>query len=220
MDFLYLFPTSIDQGTDGNLSLSWGGGDPFRQKRDVQARPAISNPLVVPGALGPDECDRVVELGARRVRRKGGVDERADLESRDYRVSDISWIEPDADAQWLYHRLAVLFAQANAAYGFELLGFVEALQFTCYGPGQYFAWHADIGPGETACRKLSMTVQLEEPGAYEGGDLQFHGAGAMPIARARGSATFFPSYMAHQVAPVASGLRRSLVAWGYGPSFR
>ena len=39
-------------------------------------------------------------------------------------------------------------------------------------------------------------------------------------ARELGAATVFPSYLAHRVAPVQSGVRRSLVAWAYGPAFR
>ena len=162
----------------------------------------------------------MIALGAARVNRAAAVDQRTDLASRDYRVSQIAWIEPDPDAQWLYHRLAVMFAQVNAAYRFELTGFAEALQFTCYGPGQYFGWHVDIGADDTSSRKLSVTIQLSAPDDYAGGDLTFHGAADMPIARARGCATFFPSYLAHQVTPVTRGLRRSLVAWAYGPAFR
>lgn len=220
MQLLYLFPRNITRGADGSVGLDWGGAVPFRQACDLEQREAVANPLIVPGALAPAECEQVIALGEARVRQGAAVDRRSDLESRDYRISDIAWIEPDADAQWLYHRLALLFAHANASYGFELAGFAEALQFTAYGEGQYFAWHADLGLGETACRKLSMTIQLTEPDAYTGGDLQFHGGADMPVARSRGTATFFPSYLAHQVTPVTSGLRRSLVAWGYGPSFR
>lgn len=38
-------------------------------------------------------------------------------------------------------------------------------------------------------------------------------------ARTRGSGVLFPSFLAHQVTPVTRGLRRSLVAWAYGPQF-
>ena len=35
-----------------------------------------------------------------------------------------------------------------------------------------------------------------------------------------GTAIIFPSFMAHRVAPVTVGERRSLVAWACGPTFR
>jgi PKHD-type hydroxylase len=136
-----------------------------------------------------------------------------------YRVGRISWIEPTADAAWIFHRLGLAFLEANRDYGFELIGFADALQYTVYGPGERFDWHMDLGPGRTSARKLSMTVQLSPPDDYAGGDLEFvgntHGA-----ERERGSATIFPAYVGHRVSPVKRGTRRSLVAWAYGPSFR
>ncbi len=220
LNFLYTFPAAIGHNPAGSLTLDWNGRDPYSQAHAIDANGATAFPQLLPAAFSAAECAQIVALGESRGKTAGAIDARSDLASRDYRVSDIAWITPDVDAQWLYHRLAVLFAQVNAAYKFELIGFVEALQFTCYGPGQYFGWHVDIGGDDTASRKLSLTIQLSNPADYDGGDLQFHGAADMPIARDQGCATFFPSYLAHQVTPVTRGLRRSLVAWAYGPAFR
>ena len=220
MDLLYTFPSRIDTEPNGAARLDWGGQAPFHQHHVLHENAAVAFPQVLPSALTAAECSAVVALGEARVKRAAGVDGRSDLASRDYRVSEIAWIEPDADAHWLYHRLGVMFRQINASYGFELTGFAEGLQYASYGPGQYFGWHADIGPDTTSLRKLSLTIQLSDPAGYDGGALQFHGAADMSVARAQGSATFFPSYLAHQVEPVTRGVRRSLVAWGYGPAFR
>ena len=182
--------------------------------------PALAYPQVLPQALSAAECAQVVALGESTAHQRAGVNQRDDLASRDYRISDIAWIEPAPPAQWLFHRLGMLFLTVNRSYGLELSGFAEGLQYTCYGPGQYFHWHGDLGAGSTSLRKLSLTIQLSDPADYDGGELQFHGAADLPVARALGSATFFPSYLAHQVAPITRGLRRSLVAWAYGPAFR
>ena len=130
MDFLYLLPKTIASGADGAITLDWGGADPYRQKRTVEANGATAYPQLLPAALTNEECERVIALGTARANQAASVDQRTDLASRDYRVSQIAWIEPDPEAQWLYHRLAVMFAQVNAAYRFELTGFAEALQFT------------------------------------------------------------------------------------------
>lgn len=220
LNFLYTFPAAVARNSAGSLTLDWNGRDPYSQVHAIDANGATAFPQLLPAAFSAAECAQIIALGLSRGMTASAIDARSDLASRDYRISDIAWIAPDADAQWLYHRLAVLFAQVNAAYKFELLGFVEAMQFTCYGPGQYFGWHVDIGGDATASRKLSLTVQLSDSADYDGGDLEFHGAAAMPIARQRGCATFFPSYLAHQVTPVTRGLRRSLVVWAYGPAFR
>jgi PKHD-type hydroxylase len=35
-----------------------------------------------------------------------------------------------------------------------------------------------------------------------------------------GNAIVFPSYIAHRVLPITSGMRQALVAWIHGPAFR
>ena len=40
------------------------------------------------------------------------------------------------------------------------------------------------------------------------------------VLNSRGNLVAFPSYVLHQVTPVTSGIRKSLVAWGAGPKFR
>ena len=220
VNLIYQFPDSARQEPGGEFVLDWGGRNPFAQTAPFAANGAIAYPQIFPGAFSAQECAAIVALGEQRVRAAAGVDERSDLASRDYRISDIAWIEPADDSQWLYHRLGLMFRNINQSYGFELHGFVEALQYTCYGAGQYFGWHVDIGGDATSLRKLSLTVQLSAPEDYQGGELQFHGSADMPAARTQGTGVAFPSYLAHQVTPVTGGLRRSLVAWAYGPAYK
>jgi PKHD-type hydroxylase len=220
VNLLYLLPDSAETNGIGDLVLDWGGRNPFAHAHPLESHGAIAYPQIFPGAFSAAECAAITALGEARVKAAASVDDRSDLASRDYRISDIAWIEPAQDSEWLYHKLGMMFRRINASYGFELVGLVEPLQFTCYGAGQYFGWHADIGGDSTSLRKLSLTIQLSPTDEYAGGDLQFHGAAEMPAARAQGTAVAFPSYLAHQVSPVADGLRRSLVAWAYGPAFR
>jgi PKHD-type hydroxylase len=216
-DFLYLFPTSVRRGSAGELALAWPEGrGPFGQRDALSLNPALTSIQWRAGVLSAEECARVVALGERLPHAEGDVEQG----TRSYRVSHIAWIEPAADTHWLFHRLAVLFAEINAHYGFGLTGFVDALQYTVYGPGQHFDWHVDVGADRTSARKLSMTLHLSGPGDYTGGSLEFINAPIGDAVRELGSATFFPSYLAHRVAPVGGGTRRSLVAWAYGPAFR
>jgi PKHD-type hydroxylase len=216
-DFLYVFPSAISTGADGALSLQWSDtGGAFGRSRALPVNASLPTIQWHQSALSPAECREVVALGERLPRTDG----RVELGHDAYRVSHIAWIEPLPDNHWLFHRLAVLFAEANRSYGFELTGFVDALQYTKYGPDQHFDWHLDLGTDRTSARKLSMTLQLSEPGDYTGGGLEFFNATIGDEARQFGSATFFPSYLAHRVSPVQSGTRRSLVAWAYGPAFR
>ena len=73
-------------------------------------------------------------------------------------------------------------------------------------------------------RKISMTVNLNNPQDYEGGNLKFdlgpHFKGerfkVFDDMRTRGSVIIFPSFMYHCVTPVTSGTRYSLVLWLLG----
>jgi len=220
MNLAYLFPRRVEKAADGNIVLDWEGQFPFGVPWQEQHNDALPYPRVLPNCLSAQECANIVTLGERRLISAASVEGRSDLQSRDYRVSDIAWIEPAEDSHWLYHRLGLLFGYLNETYNFELVGLGESLQYTCYGPEQFFNWHIDNGAGGASLRKLSLTIQLSEPDEYAGGELEFHGVNEMPNARGLGSAICFPSFLAHRVRPVQSGLRRSLVAWAYGPVYR
>jgi PKHD-type hydroxylase len=212
--FLYTFPTKVQLLEQGSLSLAWNEGeDPFSLSHPVGVNDALSTVQFYPGALKPYECKQVIALGESLPRSAG----RVELGNEVYRVGHIAWIEPSAETHWLFHKLGALFTHAAKHYGFELNGFMDALQYTVYEEDQSFDWHADIGTGTTSTRKLSMTIQLSSDDDYVGGELQFVNA---PSNKGLGGATFFPSYMAHRVAPVTLGVRRSLVAWACGPTFR
>jgi PKHD-type hydroxylase len=214
--FAYTFP-SIERDAAGQLALAWeAGARPFDAEMDLDTNPALHLIRSMAGAFSPDECRRIVELGNARPKMNGKTEDHRER----YRVSEVVWIEPVADAHWLYHKLAVLFNDVNAHYGFELLGLLDPLQYTVYGPGQHFDWHIDVGGGAASLRKLSLTLQLTGGADYEGGDLEFHDQVDRQQQRALGTATVFPSFLAHRVSPVVSGVRRSLVAWACGPSFR
>lgn len=76
-------------------------------------------------------------------------------------------------------------------------------------------------------RKLSMTLNLNQPGDYEGGNLKFdygfHSDGEQfhecEEIRPQGSMIVFPSFIDHCVTPVTKGTRYSLVLWSLGQPF-
>lgn len=76
-------------------------------------------------------------------------------------------------------------------------------------------------------RKISVTVSLNDPAEYEGGNLQFdfgpHKAERYLTCteiRPKGSVIVFPSHVYHQVTPVTKGTRYSLVCWSLGAPFK
>ena len=192
----------------------------------------------------------VEELEAKGIKRQ-------EVQQKSYvRDSEVCWFSD----QWLYDMIHPFLRKANidAGWGYEW-DFSESFQFTKYGPGQFYGWHADGNscnfgkykrhiPGVTPTlpdgsipkgytdnpnmigkiRKLSMTINLNQPGEYEGGNLKFdfgpHASGkrfheCVEI-RPQGSIIVFPSYVYHQVTPVTSGTRYSLVLWSLGQPFK
>lgn len=76
-------------------------------------------------------------------------------------------------------------------------------------------------------RKLSMTLNLNAPNNYEGGNLTFDfGSHALKRfheceeIKPQGSLVVFPSFLYHQVTPITQGTRYSLVLWSLGPPFK
>jgi PKHD-type hydroxylase len=92
--------------------------------------------------------------------------------------------------------------------------------FNRYGEGQTFGAHVDnavrIQRGtEFRIRSdLSMTVFLEDPDAYDGGELVIEGQfGAQPVKLPAGHAILYPSSSLHRVEPVTRGRRVASFFW-------
>jgi PKHD-type hydroxylase len=140
------------------------------------------------------------------------------------RRSNVSWLNKNSETAWVFEKLGHIASCLNAQYyRFDLTGFGEPLQLTNYdgiNHGMY-GWHQDYGGTTNPSRKLSLVLQLTDPSMYEGGNLQVQ-TGSVPInvRKQRGLVVAFPSYVLHQVTPVTSGNRQSLVSWITGPAFK
>jgi PKHD-type hydroxylase len=140
------------------------------------------------------------------------------------RRSQVSWLEKNKETAWVFEKLGHIASSLNAQYyRFDLTGFGEALQLTNYDQSEQgmYGWHQDYGGKNSPSRKLSLVLQLTDPSQYEGGNLQVLTTGQpQTVRKQRGLVAAFPSYVLHQVTPVISGNRQSLVAWVSGPAFR
>jgi len=165
-----------------------------------------------------EECQRIIDLGVSEEMIEGTTSKKR---AKAVRKSRVAWFYPSPETEWFYSRLCGAIIQANAeGYRFKLFGLAENLQFTEYvAPDGHYGKHIDKRLNAEV-RKLSAVVQLTNPDNYEGGDLLLHlGDDPDPAPRAQGSVTIFPSYVLHEVTPVTSGTRHSLVAWVTGEPF-
>lgn len=144
------------------------------------------------------------------------------------RKSKIKWLQRIEENDWVYLKLGAIVSKLNYLFfRFDIRGFGEDIQMTNYDSdiqGMY-NWHIDCaeGMGQPApVRKMSVVMQLSEPGEYDGGDLQILHTSDTPITleKKRGRVFVFPSYKIHRVTPVTIGSRQSLVCWLTGPALR
>lgn len=191
-------------------------------------------------ALSDKICDEILAYGKSKTEQKAviGRDDKPKVSQKDLskiRKSNIVWLNDD----WIYNEIHpfVRTANQNAGWNFQW-DWSESCQFTKYGKGQFYDWHRDSWeepynrPGTAfhgKIRKLSMTILLNDPKEYTGGQLEFaQGVGGKPVkdtiikckeANSKGSIIVFPSFIRHRVMPVTKGVRYSLVVWNIGNPF-
>ena len=205
-------------------------------------------------ALSPRLCDDIISYGKQHQTEMavtGGVNTDDDQKKPDgslkksvikniqkKRKSDIVWMND----RWIYKEIHPYIHQANRDSGWNFeWRYSESCQFTKYGVGQYYGWHCDSwevpykedGPTKGKIRKLSVTISLNDPSEYDGGNLEFdfrndfdfdrnrkHKIKECTEIRPRGSIVVFPSFVWHRVNPVTRGTRYSLVMWNLGWPFK
>jgi PKHD-type hydroxylase len=178
-----------------------------------------------------DELEKIVaycdSVGTERAK-VIGVDENNIPEIEKKRRSDIKFHPRNEDTAWIFDRLNRIIGQINDQfYNYDLNGFL-AFQYSSYNSEEKgtFHWHMDmhldrktLPPGMIEPRKLSLSLLLNEPTEFKGGEFQINLGDAETIEFDRGTMVAFPSYIIHRVAPVYEGIRKALVVWVTGPKF-
>ncbi len=87
-----------------------------------------------------------------------------------------------------------------------------------YGPGEAYGAHTDAHLGHTGQRyfrcDISMTLFIDPPQAYDGGELSLLGdQGWRDYKLPAGDAVFYPTQFLHRVKEVTRGERRACVLW-------
>ena len=148
--------------------------------------------------------------------------------SKNIRISKIAWLSDVYLRQQIFHSVN-FYNKQNWNYDIEGC---DELQYGTYSDGGKYDWHIDeeahlLNVGDQyIMRKLSMTIWLNDPDEYEGGEFDIESEGPYADLRydtlklPKGSIIIFPSHIWHRVRPVTSGERKSLVTWFRGPPFR
>ena len=107
----------------------------------------------------------------------------------------------------------------NKTLNYKLSG-LQDVQYLEYHEGGKYDWHSDIGSGIASLRKISISWVLNE--GFEGWDLQFFGDGGEIVTynSTPNKLVSFTSFLNHRVTPVTKGIRKCVVAWCFGESWR
>ena len=171
----------------------------------------------------PEQCKMIIDAGHQckpeEAKVGGGEEGKYDTKKR---VTTISWIPFDKLPQMykvIENQLSIV--NLNHFY-FDGVQITEPAQFTVYPKKGFYDWHMDCDVNmqhEPPVRKISMTLLLNDPSEFEGGDLELMAPGKFAELK-QGHAIIFASFLNHRVNPVKRGVRQSLVCWFGGKPFR
>lgn len=169
-------------------------------------------------AVSKEFCDLVMsEVDWNKKQQGGFLDNSVDSKLR---ITDIVWLDPLTPVG------CVAFTYINCAN--KLAGWhyqissMNQIQIGKYENLGHYDWHIDADKPDLSNtqRKLSISIQLNDPSEYEGGKLEFQDLDEEQQPKmAQGSIIVFPSFLKHRVTPVTSGVRYSAVTWASGPAF-
>jgi predicted 2-oxoglutarate/Fe(II)-dependent dioxygenase YbiX len=115
-------------------------------------------------------------------------------------------------------QLNYIILDLNETFNYRL-SCIQDIQYLEYKEGDYYDWHSDVSDGLSSLRKISMSYVLNDD--FEGGDLEFfHGGETYVINAKEESLIAFTSFINHRVKKVTQGVRKALVVWVNGESWR
>ena len=181
---------------------------------------------VTRACFSPEECEAIRLAGD-----AGLVDGSSDYTGVS-RASRVCMMSPSDREGWLFTKLWAILEEHNRKFYDYELDYIQPLQYSVYDSelNGHYEWHQDWGSAvfdpsrPEICRKLSFTLQLSAPEAYEGGRLEINYgqdyARESEFYLEQGTLISFPSFMLHRITPVTTGVRKSLVGWCVGSDYR
>lgn len=178
----------------------------------------------VADAFDPDYANEIMRMFYTKGSRGSGRVSDGSLTS-DIRQVETFYYE---DRQ-LHKRLERIFHNINEApfFGFDI-DYIECPHMCVYhGKDRgHYIWHKDTANKFDYRRLISLSVLLNDPSEFEGGDLELflgiHGAKGEPylldaqLSKAGEACAFKSNDMIHRVKPVTKGTRAALVTWAWG----
>ena len=169
--------------------------------------------IEIPELLNPAQLEKLRDLldGARFV------DGKLTAGMAAKRVKDNLELQQEPELLQRLYRIVMASVGHNARFrSFALPNRVADFIFARYQPGMHYGDHVDdpIMGGGKFRTDVSMTIFLNEPDSYEGGELVIRTPfGDRQVKLAAGSAVVYPSSSVHRVAEVTRGERLVALTW-------
>ena len=185
----------------------------------------LSNYIYIKNFFSKEECEKVIKEGETNLKEATLIDNCIETQIRDTKVS---FIRNGSPVQDLMEKIIdQIVVEAKHHYGCNLKRF-EPMQYTKYTKGMFYTWHTDsavkIEDLVKNLRDISASLILSPKEEHQGGSLQMILNGCISKDNVvcpkdvqdqeQGTLIIFPSNVLHQVTPIISGTRKSLVIWG------
>tara|TARA_R100000005_G_C4923077_1_gene155450 strand:- start:159 stop:749 length:591 start_codon:yes stop_codon:yes gene_type:complete len=183
-----------------------------------------SEPGILTSVFTTKECEKFIELCDTIESQKGTITSQNAVDES-YRSSTVRWLPyPYVDKRFdeIYSKVQDIAIEINKNYlKYDIMGLGENIQYGVYEESDHYNWHMDVGPWQQSIRKFSLSILLNHPSEFEGGELMFKTGKGEYVRNLRlGDCCYFPSYFLHKVTPITKGTRKSLVVWITGPPYR
>ena len=176
--------------------------------------------LFITDVFSSEECDQISAYSDMLETEKGKTTGKAQQKARS---STIARMPPNAESVWIYQRLMQTIEKTNPnTFQFEGLNVGEPVQISTYAEKDFYDWHIDAVqfPNSPPVRKVSCSVLLSDSAEFTGGAMEIRAWNKETIKLEQGQGLFFASFLQHRVLPITEGIRKSMVIWYNGPSFK
>lgn len=169
-----------------------------------------------------EECQKIIDQSLKLEKLNATLKD--GVVNQSIRKNSISWLPSnDPEFEWAFRKLTDAVNSINDQFWQFDLDYIEILQFTHYDQlGDFYDFHSDILHTGPHYRKMSFSLQLSDPSAYKGSELEFYHSGNTfdKSKTDQGTLIVFPSFIPHRVTPLTEGKRYSLVGWVCGKAFK
>jgi len=187
----------------------------------------LSNYVYKENFLTKEECNKLIKEGKKNLNEATIIKEKeqtlvSDLKKRN---TNVSFFMNGSPVHSIIQKIIDEICYLGSKYYGVNIADIEPVQYAEYEKEMFYGWHTDSPstPTNEFIRDLSISLILNSKEEYTGGSLQMITSNCVSTdniitprdveVQEQGTLIVFPSSMLHQVTPVLSGVRKSLVLW-------